>query len=66
MAICRYWQQGTCTYGNSCRFEHVGHNPGNAFAGSGQSGFGQGSVKILIFSNIAEEEIAERKEFIIV
>ena len=34
MAICRYWQQGTCTYGSSCRFEHSGR-AGNVFSGGG-------------------------------
>ena len=34
MGICRYWQQGTCTFGSSCRFEHVGRPPGNVFSGN--------------------------------
>ncbi|KAK3317522.1 hypothetical protein B0T19DRAFT_435134 [Cercophora scortea] len=24
MAVCKFWQQGNCRYGNNCRFEHPG------------------------------------------
>ena len=28
MAICRYWQQGQCRFGNQCKYEHGTPNPG--------------------------------------
>ena len=44
MAICRYYQQGTCTFGSSCKFEHsnAGGRGGSVFSGSGGQG-GQNS-----------------------
>ena len=37
MAICRYYQQGTCTFGSSCKFEHTNAGGrGSLFSGSGQ------------------------------
>ena len=37
MTICRYYQQGACTYGSSCRFEHsiTSRPSGNIFGGGG-------------------------------
>ena len=47
MGICRYWQQGTCTFGSSCRFEHSGpggrNTGGNIFSGSSGAGGGAGN-----------------------
>ena len=37
MAICRYYQQGTCTFGSSCKFEHQQRSGGTLFSGSGSS-----------------------------
>jgi len=41
MTICRYFQQGTCTFGTSCRFEHTqgsfSRPAGNIFGGGGNT-----------------------------
>jgi hypothetical protein len=37
MAICKYYLEGRCRYGNSCRFEHrQGDQPVSAFGGGGK------------------------------
>lgn len=54
MAICRFFQQGTCRYGNACKFEHP--NPNNnrfgAFGGGGggNGGFNNNRNKDIPFS----------------
>ena len=52
MAICRYWQQGSCTFGSSCRFEHVGasgqgRQVGNVFSGNA-SGSNENIINTLV------------------
>ena len=46
MAICRYYQQGTCTFGSSCKFEHT-RGTGNVFAGSA-SGSNENIINTLV------------------
>lgn len=41
MTICRYWQQGDCQYGNSCRFEHTARTPASIFGGPSTASGGQ-------------------------
>ena len=51
MAICRYWQQGSCSFGASCRFEHVGasgRSAGNVFAGTGNTATSSASNENII------------------
>ncbi|KAI8054122.1 hypothetical protein BDF22DRAFT_683060 [Syncephalis plumigaleata] len=41
MAICKYYLEGRCRYGNACRFEHrQGDQPVRAFGSGGSSGGG--------------------------
>ena len=51
MAICRYWQQGSCSFGSTCRFEHVGaagRPAGNVFAGSASTGSNENIINTLV------------------
>lgn len=41
MVVCKYWKQGNCRNGNSCRFEHPSNDGGNrqgSFSGGGSFG----------------------------
>ncbi|KAK3388568.1 hypothetical protein B0T20DRAFT_98208 [Sordaria brevicollis] len=62
MTICKFYQQGTCRYGNTCRFEHPPKGPsgfqsGNRFGALAGGGGGFNSNQNSGFSNTRSGEV---------
>lgn len=54
MSICKYWRNGTCRNGNSCRFDHPnGQSSSNQTGGNRQGSFSRGGHA---FGNVSKSE----------
>ncbi|CCC12157.1 hypothetical protein SMACR_05895 [Sordaria macrospora] len=65
MTICKFYQQGTCRFGNNCRFEHPLKGPsefqtGNRFGALAGNGGSFGSNQNSGFSNNRSRELPDK------
>ncbi|TKW55268.1 Nucleoporin AMO1 [Colletotrichum tanaceti] len=56
MVVCKFYEQGNCSYGQNCRFEHPRSQSNNRYAAFGQTsggggggGFNRGGSDVLPF-----------------
>ncbi|KAH8890507.1 hypothetical protein GQ53DRAFT_747536 [Thozetella sp. PMI_491] len=63
-AVCRFWQQGNCRNGNSCRFEHPGaaqqnNNRFGPLAGGSSSGNRNDELPYLLSKDALQKDLTE-------